>query len=220
MKRSMYSLILTDDVVAAIDALAAQQRTSRSNYINQVLAKHISFVTPEQQMQQMFTHLINQIEQRDTPFRIQAQGSDAMLSIFGAVQYKYHPTIRYRVEFLRDMHGDKIGELKISCRTQSQTLLNIMHTFFRFWVSCEAKTNTELSTQYTIQNGSLTKVLLRHGITEDKIVGKLIGSYIQTFHAILQSYFTGLQQGVSGAILQHVLERQYNAAREQQEQWL
>ncbi len=39
MKRSTYSLILMDDVVAAIDRLAAQQGTSRSNLINQILAE-------------------------------------------------------------------------------------------------------------------------------------------------------------------------------------
>ena len=49
MKRSMYSLILSDDIVAAVDALAAQKGTSRSNYINQVLAKHVQCITPEQQ---------------------------------------------------------------------------------------------------------------------------------------------------------------------------
>lgn len=53
MKRSTYSLILMDDVVAAIDRLAAQQGTSRSNLINQILAEHVSCVTPEQQMRQI-----------------------------------------------------------------------------------------------------------------------------------------------------------------------
>ena len=37
MKRNAYSLILMDDVVAAVDRLAAQQGTSRSNLINQIL---------------------------------------------------------------------------------------------------------------------------------------------------------------------------------------
>ena len=41
MKRNAYSLILMDDVVAAVDRLAAQQGTSRSNLINQILAEHV-----------------------------------------------------------------------------------------------------------------------------------------------------------------------------------
>ena len=61
MKRSTYSLILMDDVVAAIDRLAAQQGTSRSNLINQILAEHVSCVTPEQQMRQIFACLTQQM---------------------------------------------------------------------------------------------------------------------------------------------------------------
>lgn len=129
MKRSMYSLILSDDIVAAVDALAAQKGTSRSNYINQVLAKHVQCITPEQQMQRVFANLTHQM---DEAFRIQEQGSNALLSILGSVQYKYRPTIRYRVELLRNMQQEEVGRLKISCRTQNQTLLDAMAQFFQF----------------------------------------------------------------------------------------
>ena len=120
MKRSTYSLILMDDVVAAIDLLAEEQGTSRSNYINQILAEHVQCITPEQRMQRLFSCLSRQM---NASLRVQEQGSDAMLSILGAVQYKYRPTIRYRVELLRDLRKEEIGQLQISCRTQSQTLL-------------------------------------------------------------------------------------------------
>ena len=123
MKRSMYSLILSDDIVAAVDALAAQKGTSRSNYINQVLAKHVQCITPEQQMQRVFANLTHQM---DEAFRIQEQGSNALLSILGSVQYKYRPTIRYRVELLRNMQQEEVGRLKISCRTQNQTLFPVL----------------------------------------------------------------------------------------------
>lgn len=47
MKKSVYSVVLMDDVVAAIDELAARQGTSRSNLINQILAKHLCCTTPK-----------------------------------------------------------------------------------------------------------------------------------------------------------------------------
>ena len=37
MKKSVYSLVLMDDVVNAIDDMAYQMNTSRSNLINQIL---------------------------------------------------------------------------------------------------------------------------------------------------------------------------------------
>ena len=47
MKKSVYSLVLMDDVVEAIDELAYSMNTSRSNLINQILAARVSLLTPE-----------------------------------------------------------------------------------------------------------------------------------------------------------------------------
>ena len=57
MKRSVYSLVLSDDVVEAVDRLAYQQNTSRSNLINQILAQAVSFVTPEMRMREIFSQV-------------------------------------------------------------------------------------------------------------------------------------------------------------------
>lgn len=215
MKRSMYSLILSDDIVAAVDALAAQKGTSRSNYINQVLAKHVQCITPEQQMQRVFANLTHQM---DEAFRIQEQGSNALLSILGSVQYKYRPTIRYRVELLRNMQQEKVGRLKISCRTQNQTLLDAMAQFFRFWVNLEQKYDANGACAqglYQIESGCMTMALLRSGAATDEQLGEIVGNYIRMFHAVLQSYFAGIQQDVSGTVLSRALEQQYAELREQ-----
>ena len=215
MKRSMYSLILSDDIVAAVDALAAQKGTSRSNYINQVLAKHVQCITPEQQMQRVFANLTHQM---DEAFRIQEQGSNALLSILGSVQYKYRPTIRYRVELLRNMQQEEVGRLKISCRTQNQTLLDAMAQFFRFWVKLEQKNDADSACAqglYQIESGCMTMALLRSGAATDEQLGEIVGNYIRMFHAVLQSYFAGIQQDVSGTVLARTLEQQYAELREQ-----
>lgn len=215
MKRSMYSLILSDDIVAAVDALAAQKGTSRSNYINQVLAKHVQCITPEQQMQRVFANLTHQM---DEAFRIQEQGSNALLSILGSVQYKYRPTIRYRVELLRNMQQEEVGRLKISCRTQNQTLLDAMAQFFRFWVKLEQKYDANGACAqglYQIESGCMTMALLRSGAATDEQLGEIVGNYIRMFHAVLQSYFAGIQQDMSGTVLSRALEQQYADLREQ-----
>lgn len=215
MKRSMYSLILSDDIVAAVDALAAQKGTSRSNYINQVLAKHVQCITPEQQMQRVFANLTHQM---DEAFRIQEQGSNALLSILGSVQYKYRPTIRYRVELLRNMQQEEVGRLKISCRTQNQTLLDAMAQFFRFWVKLEQKYDANSACAqglYQIESGCMTMALLRSGAATDEQLGEIVGNYIRMFHAVLQSYFAGIQQDMSGTVLSRALEQQYAELREQ-----
>lgn len=217
MKRSTYSLILMDDVVSEIDMLAAQNGTSRSNYINQILADYLSFVTPEKQLQQVFSHLIDQM---DSAFRIQEQGSNTMLSILGSVKYKYRPTIRYQVELLRNLQDNIVGQLKISCRSQSETLLEAMSAFFQFWIrleqahDCHCKSAKDL---YHIDTGRMTRLLLRNDLTSFDDLGTAVGDYIQMFHTVLQTYFNGLQQSLPAVVLQHTLEQQYLAIREQTE---
>ena len=41
MKRSVYSLVLMDDVIKAVDEQAYRLGTSRSNLINQILAERL-----------------------------------------------------------------------------------------------------------------------------------------------------------------------------------
>ena len=57
MGKSVYSLVLMDEVVDAIDQMAYRNNTSRSNLINQILAEHVSLATPEKRMKDVFTSL-------------------------------------------------------------------------------------------------------------------------------------------------------------------
>ena len=57
MNRSVYSLVLMDDVIRRIDELAYAMHTSRSNLINQILAEKLQMVTPEMRYQDIFQYL-------------------------------------------------------------------------------------------------------------------------------------------------------------------
>ena len=47
MKKNLYSLTLSDEVVREVDALAHRMGTNRSNLINQILAEYVRYTTPE-----------------------------------------------------------------------------------------------------------------------------------------------------------------------------
>jgi metal-responsive CopG/Arc/MetJ family transcriptional regulator len=64
MKKTLYSLMLSDDVVHEVDA-GPQMGTSRSNLINQILAEYVSVPTPERRISDIFTA----IEQMIAPGR-------------------------------------------------------------------------------------------------------------------------------------------------------
>ena len=60
MKKTLYSLMLSDDVVREVDALAHRLGTNRSNLINQILADYVSVTTPERRISDIF-HAVEQM---------------------------------------------------------------------------------------------------------------------------------------------------------------
>ena len=50
MKKTLYSLMLNDEVVREVDALAHRMSTNRSNLINQILAEYVNYTTPERRI--------------------------------------------------------------------------------------------------------------------------------------------------------------------------
>lgn len=137
MSKSVYSLVLADQVVEAIDRLAYSMNTSRSALINQVLADYASFVTPESRMRDIFSR-VEQVMNGLEPFQVLFQPSEAMMSIRSPLRYKYKPTLRYSVELYRES-PQLVGELRVSARTQSQGLLGALDTCFALWLELENK---------------------------------------------------------------------------------
>ena len=198
MSKSVYSIVLTDDVVEAIDRLAYSMNTSRSNLINQILAERVSYVTPEKRMSDIFETLGKLMSDSSDNFQIQQQPSDDMLSIRSALKYKYKPTIRYSLQLYRSF--DKtIGELKVSSRTQSAQLISILTDFLKLWVELE---NTYVvrffpeGIRYVIEDGRFTRIFrLPHGREgqSNSQIAEAIAEYIRMFDEILKVYFANAE---------------------------
>ena len=100
MKKTLYSLMLSDEVVAEVDRLAHRLGTNRSNLINQILAEHVNLVTPERRINDIFSA----IEQMMTPSRelVPFVSPNTMtMSLKSSLEYKYRPTVKYEVELYR-----------------------------------------------------------------------------------------------------------------------
>lgn len=135
MKKTLYSLVLNDEVVREVDALAHRMGTNRSNLINQILAEYVNYTTPEQRINEV----LSAIEQLMAPSRdlvpFFAPNSYSM-SLKSSLEYKYRPTVKYEVELYRGA-GESIGELTVLFRTQSMALIQGMTDFFRLWKQIE-----------------------------------------------------------------------------------
>ena len=198
MKKSVYSLVLADDVVQAVDQLAYSMNTSRSNMINQILADYCSCLTPEKRMKDIFC-CVEQMIRENHKLQVQLQPSEAMMSIRSPLRYKYRPTIRYSVELYRHL-GLEIGELRVSLRTQSRPLLDILTQFFELWNKLEIKYIGKIfmggKIPAHIEDGRYTRqfVLSKEAKeSSSEELGNAIASYIERFDYVMAQFFEYLQ---------------------------
>ena len=203
MGKSVYSLLLSDDVVQQIDKAAYEKNTSRSNLINQILAEYVSFVTPEKRMQDIFDSLTAMLSQ-SKPLAVQGKSSGAMLSIRSPLQVKYNPTLKYTVELFRNRKNG-VGELKIMARTQSSQLIELLNSFFLLFCSIETAYLTRMvpnvTPSYQISQGRLLRkfFLLDNSCTNEEI-GHALAEYIQMIDTALKEYINAPPQRRSQAV--------------------
>lgn len=190
MKKSIYSLVLMDDVVEAVDRMAYAMHTSRSNLINQILAEHLSCVTPEMRMQTVFSRMEEQIMQQ---FRIVEQTSAHVMALQSPLSYKYKPTIQYSVELYRSRKDGGDGRLRVQLRTQSKELLVLMDRFFRFWILLEQKyVPGAEDLVYQITPGRLERTI-RNPLPEDEVgFGEMLVRYLQRLDGFIKAYLAGI----------------------------
>ena len=187
MKRSVYSLVLMDDVIKAVDKEAYKLGTSRSNLINQILAEHLSCVTPEMRMRDIFDSVSEMI---NNSFHIQQQRSASLMTLRTALEYKYRPTINYKVELERSP-DEYLGTLKIHIRTQSQTLINMFNSFFAYRVRLESSLLKEKGRSdyvYELSSGSFQRKLFNPSLSDEQ-TGEAISRYLNDINQSIQTYF-------------------------------
>lgn len=190
MKKTLYSLVLNDEVVREVDALAHRMGTNRSNLINQILAEYVNYTTPEQRINQV----LSTIEELMSPSRDLVpffSPNSYTMSLKSSLEYKYRPTVKYEVELYRGV-GDSIGELTVLFRTQSMTLIQSMTEFFRLWKQLEdahLKPLTGAAIDYALYDGKFVRSIAAPSkdCTAQELATAL-SNYITLFDKLLKGY--------------------------------
>ncbi len=193
MKKNLYSLMLSDDVVREVDAMAHRLGTNRSALVNRILAEAVSVRTPEQQVQDIF----EMIETLVTPGRelvpFFAPNSPTM-SLKSSLSYKYRPTVKYEVE-LEMGASEQLGTLSVVFRTQSAPLIRALTEFFRLWVQIE---NTHLAPRLGLQlccslydSRFLRPIALPQQDCTAEEIAQAISDYVQLLDRLLKAYLGG-----------------------------
>ena len=158
MNKSLYSLMLMDEVVDEIDKLALHLNTNRSNLVNQILAEYVSVSTPEKQIDSIFRKMEELIGSSSELVPLVTPNQLSM-SVKSSLQYKYRPTVRYVVQLYR-VPEKAIGELTVNFRSQSPALLSAMAfatAFVPSWNS--ANSNTPMGPFHTTVPAFLISLL-------------------------------------------------------------
>ena len=191
MNKSMYSLMLMDEVVKEVDRYAYLHNTNRSNLINQILAEYLHVKTPEMISREVFQLIAQLIE--NEPFKVVLPLSGNSLSIRSSLQYKYRPTIRYSIELYRSF-TDGVGELTVTFRTQSIQLLSELAGFFNNWMAAE-ENYSDCRLQYFPESGKFVRQLKLRGGIDYQDIGTALANYILMFDEILKTH---LDKGYAG----------------------
>ena len=194
MKKTLYSLMLSDDVVRAVDELAHSLGTNRSSMINQILADYVSITTPERRINDIF----QAIEQMLAPSRelVPFFSPRALtMSLKSSLEYKYRPTVKYEVQLFRSMDGP-LGELSVVFRTQSAALIEAMTQFFRLWKRTEDRLLAPLMSaelDYALYDGKFVRTIAvptGRDVTADDVAGAL-SDYIKLFDRLMKGWLSG-----------------------------
>ena len=193
MKKTLYSLMLNEEVVREVDALAHRMGTNRSALINRILAEYVNYVTPEQRI----NDVLSAIEQLMAPSRelvpVFAPNSFSMY-LKSSLEYKYRPTVKYEVELYKG-EGESIGQLSIVFRTTSMALVQAMTEFFSLWCRVEQLHLLPLTgacVEYAVADGRFIRSIAAPDRQCDSdTLATALSEYIKLFDSLMKAWLAG-----------------------------
>ena len=190
MKKTLYSLMLNDEVVRQVDILAHRMGTNRSNLINQILAEYVNYTTPERRI----NDILSEIERLISPSRELVPffaPNTLSMSMKSSLEYKYRPTVKYEVELYKGT-DKSIGQLTVVFRTQSAALIEAMTGFFRLWKRIEDTHLRSLGIEYALYEGKFIRSLaVPEKNCSSEELAAAISEYVTLFDRLMKAYLTG-----------------------------
>ena len=204
LKKTLYNLMLNDEVVREVDMLAHRLGTNRSALINQILAEYVNYTTPERRINDVLS-AIEQLMQPSSDLVPFFAPNSYSMSLKSSLEYKYRPTVKYEVQLFRG-EEENIGELSVVFRTQSASLISVMTEFFRLWKSIEDAHLAPVigrRQHYALYDGRFTRSISApdRDCSTDQLASAL-SEYIKLFDKLMKAY-------VSGRLSAHEVEAAY-----------
>ncbi len=222
MSRSLYSLILSDAVVEAIDREAYHQQCNRSRLIERILAEYTGVETREAQVREMMDEIARLLSVQKH-IQVLPNRETQSLVYQAPIRFKYNPTLRYRLEW-REMNGEHQAVLKIFSRTTSRPLADALEAFFlnmNRWEAAYVPFMQGKNRLYrnegkgTIQ---FVKILYAGSLAHEE-VSQLISRYLKLLNTAIERYFSSDDPQIRERRGREVLRRWGEEVRKEEERW-
>ena len=181
MGKSVYSMVLSDEVVSLIDREAFRRGVSRSQMINEVLAEFVGFSTEERRINELIENL-NELLLGESRLRVVRRQQSA-IDFLSALNYKYSPRVTYSVDLFTERD---YGELKIALRTTNPDLIIITEEFFNDYIEIERAAG--VNAVYEIRDGKLVRRLDFSRVETAKELADAISRYVNILDRLFNEY--------------------------------
>lgn len=189
MSKSVYSMVLSDEVINLIDNIALKSGKSRSTLVNEVLANYVGYSTDKQRIEEIMSYALSAFESHRR-MRVERR-QQSTIDFLSAINYKYNPRVTYSAELFTD--DEFSGCLRISLRTTNQALIEVINEFFNDFIAIERKYLGDV--EYSVIEGKLLRKLKfkeRNSTSEIAIMLTNYVSYIDDLiNGYISDYFSG-----------------------------
>ncbi len=199
MGKSVYSVVLDDDVVAALDNAAMRAGLNRSAMMNRLLAAQLGFSTPEDRVRSVFEAMEKLMQTHCGALQVLGSDAQAQFSVRSALRYKYNPTVRYSIE-LYPHSQEYLGVLRAQLRTQNIVLIKALESFYRLWAALEQGALQTPTSFYEISGVRFSRVLrLPVKACTEQQLGERLTRYVALLDACMKLYCENLQEPETAA---------------------
>lgn len=193
MGRSLYSLILSDEVVAELDRAALRAGTNRSQLANRILAEHLSLLTPEKRIEEVF-QLIDRFFNEGAEMVSRFVPHQPTLQLKTSLSYRYRPTLRYELRLYPEPVEGRIGEIHMILRTQAEDLLLRMEAFAKAWIEAERSllTDPTEAPAYELGPGRFSRTIrIPQRDIDPASFSEALSVYVQLLDESFKAYING-----------------------------
>ena len=184
MSKSVYSMVLSDEVISLIDDAAMKSGKSRSTLVNEILASYVGTSTSKQRIEEILT-LVTEAFEPHRRMRVERK-QQSTIDFLSALDYKYNPRVTYSVELFTE--DEYTGYLKITLRTTNHVLITVINEFFNAFICLERKYLGNV--EYSVIDGKLVRKLnFKEKNTTAEIALKLT-DYVNNIDKFINAYTT------------------------------